>query len=253
MPHIGSPVLPRRVGQVEALVRRRLPRLAGRPAEPAAPRARLVARPAPQGAVPPRDRHLGARRPARARGAAWADAPRLCARGRTGVEADPAEEPHQGGHRPDRPLHVRARRAGRRARAGGRTRPADRLDHRHRVALAPQRVALPGGEAQREEPDPGEPARPGRQDRAVFATHYPRSSGRSASTGRRLRAWRTKDGSAVFPPGGAPLDPSRLSGLVDVRAHILDRQSFRGWFRDVPLLETDHHPARVHLHVDRAD
>ena len=65
-------------------------------------------------------------------------------------------------------------------------------------------------------------------------------------------AWRTKDGSAVFPPGGAPLDPSRLSGLVDVRAHILDRQSFRGWFRDVPLLETDHHPARVHLHVDRA-
>ena len=24
-------------------------------------------------------------------------------------------------------------------------------------------------------------------------------------------------------------------------------QSFRGWWRDVPLLETDHHPARVHL------
>jgi len=66
-------------------------------------------------------------------------------------------------------------------------------------------------------------------------------------------AWRTKDGSAVFPPGGAPLDPSQLSGLVDVRAHILDRQSFRGWFRDVPLLETDHHPARVHLHVDRIE
>jgi hypothetical protein len=64
--------------------------------------------------------------------------------------------------------------------------------------------------------------------------------------------WRTKDGSAVFSPGGASLDPSRLSGLVDVRAHILDRQSFRGWIRDVPLLETDHHPARVHLAVDRA-
>ena len=54
-------------------------------------------------------------------------------------------------------------------------------------------------------------------------------------------------------PAAPSLDPSRLSGLVDVRAHILDRQSFRGWFRDVPLLETDHHPARVHLHVDRAD
>ena len=65
--------------------------------------------------------------------------------------------------------------------------------------------------------------------------------------------WGTKDGSAVYLPGGAPLDPSRLSGLVDVRAHILDRQSFRGWWRDVPLLETDHRPARVHLHVDRAD
>ena len=59
-------------------------------------------------------------------------------------------------------------------------------------------------------------------------------------------------GSAVFAPGGARLDPSRLSGLVDVRARIEDLQSFRGWFRDVPLLETDHHPARVHLAVDRA-
>ncbi|MGH3084096.1 MAG: M23 family metallopeptidase [Gaiellaceae bacterium] len=65
-------------------------------------------------------------------------------------------------------------------------------------------------------------------------------------------AWGTRHGSAVFSPGGARLDPSRLSGQVDVRAHILDRQSFRGWFRDVPLLETDHHPARVHLAVDRA-
>jgi hypothetical protein len=65
-------------------------------------------------------------------------------------------------------------------------------------------------------------------------------------------AWRTKDGSAVFPPGGARLDPSRLSGLVDPRAWILDLQSFQGWFRDLPLLETDHHPARVHVAVDRA-
>ena len=66
-------------------------------------------------------------------------------------------------------------------------------------------------------------------------------------------AWRTLQGSAVFAPGGASLDPSRLSGLVDVRARIEDLQSFRGWWRDVPLLETDHHPARVHLAVDRAD
>ena len=52
-------------------------------------------------------------------------------------------------------------------------------------------------------------------------------------------AWRTQHGSAVFSPGGASLDPSRLSGLVDVRARIEDLQSFRGWWRDVPLLETD--------------
>ena len=72
------------------------------------------------------------------------------------------------------------------------------------------------------------------------------------TAGVAASTWRT-DGSAVFPPGGAPLDPSRLSGLVDVRARIEDLQSFRGWFSDVPLLETDHHPARVHLAVDRAD
>ncbi len=64
-------------------------------------------------------------------------------------------------------------------------------------------------------------------------------------------AWGTRHGSAVFRPGGAQLDPSRLSGQVDARAHILDLQSFRGWWRDVPLLETDHHPARVHLAIDR--
>ncbi len=65
-------------------------------------------------------------------------------------------------------------------------------------------------------------------------------------------SWGTRNGSAVFAPGGAPLDPSRLSGQVDVRARIEDLQSFRGWWKDVPLLETDHHPARVHLAVDRA-
>ena len=74
----------------------------------------------------------------------------------------------------------------------------------------------------------------------------------SASPSRAATVWRTRHGSAVFPPGGTRLDPSRLSGLVDARAWIEDLQSFRSWFRDVPLLETDHHPARVHLHVDRA-
>lgn len=76
--------------------------------------------------------------------------------------------------------------------------------------------------------------------------------GRTAATSATT-TWRTKDGSAVFTPGGAPLDPSRLSGHVDVRARIEDLQSFRGWFRDVPLLETDHHPDRVHLQVDRLE
>ena len=66
-------------------------------------------------------------------------------------------------------------------------------------------------------------------------------------------AWRTLNGSAVFTPGGAVMDPSRLSGQVDVRARIEDLQSFQGWWRTHPLLETDHHPARVHLAVDRAD
>ncbi len=83
--------------------------------------------------------------------------------------------------------------------------------------------------------------------------HRPVASGVGGRTtaGAAASTWRTSEGSAVFPPGGAPLDPSRLSGQVDARAWIEDLQSFLGWFRDVPLLETDHHPARVHLAVDR--
>jgi hypothetical protein len=84
--------------------------------------------------------------------------------------------------------------------------------------------------------------------------HRPVASGARGRVpaGAAALAWRTKDGSAVFPPGGDVLDPSRLSGPVDVRAQIKDLQSFRGWFRDVPLLETDHHPYRVHLALIRA-
>jgi hypothetical protein len=65
--------------------------------------------------------------------------------------------------------------------------------------------------------------------------------------------WRKPRGVASFPRAGTRLDPSRLSGEVDVRARIEDPQSFRGWFRDVPLLETAHHPAGVHVSLVRLD
>jgi hypothetical protein len=63
--------------------------------------------------------------------------------------------------------------------------------------------------------------------------------------------WTSALGRAVFPDAGFPLDPKRLSGLVDVRARIEDPQSFQAWFRDVPVLATGHHPARVHVTVTR--
>ena len=66
-------------------------------------------------------------------------------------------------------------------------------------------------------------------------------------------AWRRPQGIASFPQVGTRLDPARLSGLVDVRARIEDPQSFRGWYAQLPLLETAHHPARVHLTVTRLD
>jgi hypothetical protein len=65
--------------------------------------------------------------------------------------------------------------------------------------------------------------------------------------------WRKPQGIASFPRAGSRLDPARLSGLVDARARIEDPQSFRGWYRDVPLLETAHHPARLHLTLTRLD
>jgi hypothetical protein len=65
--------------------------------------------------------------------------------------------------------------------------------------------------------------------------------------------WRVGNGRAVFSRGGTRLDPSRLTGVVDVRARIEDPQSFRGWLRDVPALVTAHHPAKVRLAVTRLD
>jgi len=63
--------------------------------------------------------------------------------------------------------------------------------------------------------------------------------------------WGNVLGRAVFPDEGLPFDPEHLFGLVDVRARIEDPQSFRGWFGKLPILETNHHPARVHLTVTR--
>jgi hypothetical protein len=66
-------------------------------------------------------------------------------------------------------------------------------------------------------------------------------------------AWRKPRSVASFPKAGRRLDPASLSGLVDVRAHIEDPQSFRGWFEEVPELETTHHPAGLHLTVRRVE
>jgi hypothetical protein len=65
--------------------------------------------------------------------------------------------------------------------------------------------------------------------------------------------WRKPQGVAAFSAGGTRLDPAQLSGRVDVRARIEDPQSFTGWFKQLPALETAHHPARVHLAVVRHD
>jgi len=61
-------------------------------------------------------------------------------------------------------------------------------------------------------------------------------------------AWgRRVTGVAQLPQAGRRLDKTRLSGIVDVRAHVSDPQSFLGWFRDVPLLAAPHHPYRLGL------
>jgi hypothetical protein len=54
---------------------------------------------------------------------------------------------------------------------------------------------------------------------------------------------------ARLPPAGRRLDPRRLSGIVDVRVHADDPQSFLGWFRDLPWLAAPHHPFRLALTI----
>ena len=60
--------------------------------------------------------------------------------------------------------------------------------------------------------------------------------------------WTRRAGTfAVLPHAGRRLDRTRLAGIVDVRAHVSDPQSFIGWFRDVPELAAPHHPYRLGL------
>ncbi len=65
--------------------------------------------------------------------------------------------------------------------------------------------------------------------------------------------WRVGNGRAIFRRGGSTIEPTRLAGLVDVRARIEDPVSVRGWFRDVPVLETAHHPDRVNVKLVRLE
>jgi hypothetical protein len=61
-------------------------------------------------------------------------------------------------------------------------------------------------------------------------------------------AWRRRVRSfATLPHAGRRLSRANLAGLVDVRAHISDPQSFIGWFQNVPALAAPHHPYRVGL------
>ena len=166
-----------------------------------------------------------------------------------------------GGHRQDRPLHVRARLPV--VELGQEVKPGQLIAwttkgewHLHLSEWRfPGRITAPESACD-SSPDPGEPARPGRQDRAVSRHRSARSSGRSVSTGRAsvlaLRRPTWTKGSAVFPPGGAPSTRAGSRARSTPAPGSRTSQSFLGWFRDVPLLETDHHPARVHLAVDRA-
>jgi hypothetical protein len=64
--------------------------------------------------------------------------------------------------------------------------------------------------------------------------------------------WIMPGGAMWSPVTGMELAPDRLSGIVDVRAWISDRQSFRGWFRSLPSFYAAHMPTRVQVRVVRA-
>ena len=130
------------------------------------------------------------------------------------------------GHRQDRPLHVRARPTGRRARAGGKTRPLIAWTTEGEWHLHLSEWRFPG----RKNPPPPSPKHAtarqiqvnpldqGRQDRAVSRHSTTRSSGRSVSTGRWLQVsegglppvWRLRPGGQKrlgrpsFLPGAPP-------------------------------------------------
>jgi hypothetical protein len=50
---------------------------------------------------------------------------------------------------------------------------------------------------------------------------------------------------AVLRPAGRRLDKRRLSGRVDIRVRAADRQSFQGWFSNLPFLAAPHHLYRL--------
>jgi hypothetical protein len=69
-----------------------------------------------------------------------------------------------------------------------------------------------------------------------------------------LPGWSSAPDRGTFvAPGGRPLAPGRLRGIVDVRAWIDDPQSFRGWMRNEhSFLHDVHHPYRVRVTLRRA-
>jgi hypothetical protein len=50
---------------------------------------------------------------------------------------------------------------------------------------------------------------------------------------------------ARLPQAGTRLNKTSLSGVVDVRVHVDDPQSFIGWFEELPWLAAPHHPFRL--------
>ncbi len=59
-------------------------------------------------------------------------------------------------------------------------------------------------------------------------------------------AWgRRRTNVAVLKPAGRRLNRMQLKGVVDVRVRAADRQSFQGWFRDMPFLAAPHHLYRL--------
>jgi hypothetical protein len=57
---------------------------------------------------------------------------------------------------------------------------------------------------------------------------------------------------ARLPQAGTRLNKTRLSGVVDVRVHVDDPQSFIGWFEDLPWLAAPHHPFRLAVTVTQS-